>query len=77
MQVDEPSCLKPKRRLFNLTSVSSIKELKTPSFEKLLKAFWDAKSHKLADGDFNHTGSYEATQSVRGEMIDGYFAGTF
>ncbi|KAK2370912.1 kinesin protein KIN-5D [Trifolium repens] len=62
--VDEPSCSTPTRRLFNLPSVSSIEELRTPSFEELLKAFWDAKSQKLANGDVKHTGSYEATQSV-------------
>jgi kinesin family protein 11 len=69
MQVDEPSCSTPTRRLFNLPSVSSIEELRTPSFEELLKAFWDAKSQKLANGDVKHTGSYEATQSVRDSRV--------
>ncbi|KAK2424881.1 kinesin protein KIN-5D [Trifolium repens] len=67
--VDEPSCSTPTRRLFNLPSVSSIEELRTPSFEELLKAFWDAKSQKLANGDVKHTGSYEATQSVRDSRV--------
>ncbi|PNY09859.1 125 kDa kinesin-like protein [Trifolium pratense] len=67
--VDEPSCSTPTRRLFNLPSVSSIEELRTPSFEELLKAFWDAKSQKLANGDIKHTGSYEATQSVRDSRV--------
>lgn len=67
--VDEPSCSTPTRRLFNLPSVSSIEELRTPSFEELLKAFWDAKSHKLANGDVKHIGSYEETQSVRDSRV--------
>lgn len=71
-QVDEPSCSTPARRLFNLPSVSSIEELRTPSFEELLKAFWDAKSQKQANGDVKHIGSYEATtptQSVRDSRV--------
>ncbi|CAI8592385.1 unnamed protein product [Vicia faba] len=70
--VDEPSCSTPTRRLFNLPSVSSIEELRTPSFEELLKAFWDAKSQKQANGDVKHIGSYEATtptQSVRDSRV--------
>lgn len=67
--VDEPSCSTPTRKLFNLPSVSSIEELRTPSFEELLKAFWDAKSHKLANGDVKHIGSYEETQSVRDSRV--------
>lgn len=67
--VDEPSCSTPTRRLFNLPSVSSIEELRTPSFEELLKAFWDAKSQKLANGDVKHIGSYEETQSVRDSRV--------
>ncbi|CAL5200221.1 unnamed protein product [Lathyrus oleraceus] len=70
--VDEPSCSTPARRLFNLPSVSSIEELRTPSFEELLKAFWDAKSQKQANGDVKHIGSYEATtptQSVRDSRV--------
>jgi kinesin family member 11 len=69
LQVDEPSCSTPTRRLFNLPSVSSIEELRTPSFEELLKAFWDAKSQKLANGDVKHIGSYEDTQSVRDSRV--------
>lgn len=67
--VDEPSCSTPTRRLFNLPSVSSIEELRTPSFEELLKAFWDAKSQKLANGDIKHIGLYEDTQSVRDSRV--------
>ncbi|KAF7805531.1 kinesin-like protein KIN-5D [Senna tora] len=63
--VDEPSCSTPRKRPFNLPSISSIEELRTPSFEELLKSFWDAKSPKLANGDVKHIGSYEAAQSVR------------
>jgi len=69
LKVDEPSCSTPTRRLFNLPSVSSIEELRTPSFEELLKAFWDAKSQKLANGDIKHIGLYEDTQSVRDSRV--------
>ncbi|XP_071721316.1 kinesin-like protein KIN-5D [Rutidosis leptorrhynchoides] len=50
--VDEPSCSTPKKRSFNLPSMTSIEELQTPSFEELLKFFWDSKaSSKLPNGD--------------------------
>ncbi|KAK2980292.1 hypothetical protein RJ640_024996 [Escallonia rubra] len=44
--VDQPSCSTPKKRPFNLPSVTSIEELRTPEFEELLKSFWDAKSSR-------------------------------
>lgn len=68
MQVDEPSCSTPRKRLFNLPSVSSIEELRTPSFEELLKSFWDARS-KQANGDVKHIGAFEAAQSVRDSRV--------
>ncbi|KAJ1377030.1 P-loop containing nucleoside triphosphate hydrolase [Sesbania bispinosa] len=55
--VDEPSCSTPRKRPFNLPSVSSIEELRTPSFEELLKSFWDAKSPKHANGDVKYIDS--------------------
>lgn len=67
--MDEPSCLTPRKRSFNLPSVASIEELRTPSFEELLKAFWDAKSARLANGDVKHIGVYEAAQSVRDSRV--------
>ncbi|KAH1207806.1 Kinesin-like protein KIN-5D [Glycine max] len=67
--VDEPSCSTPRKRLFNLSSVSSIEELRTPSFEELLKSFWDARSPKQANGDVKHIGAYEAAQSVRDSRV--------
>ncbi|GMY10722.1 kinesin-like protein KIN-5D [Fagus crenata] len=68
--VDEPSCSTPRKRSFNLPSVASIEELRTPSFEELLKAFWDAKSARLANGDVKHiAGVYEAAQSVRDSRV--------
>jgi len=68
-QVDEPSCSTPRKRLFNLPCVSSIEELRTPSFEELLKSFWDARSPKQANGDVKHIGAYEAAQSVRDSRV--------
>ncbi|GMI97031.1 hypothetical protein like AT3G45850 [Hibiscus trionum] len=53
--VDKPSCSTPRKRAFNLPSMSSIEELKTPPFEELLKLFWEAKTAKLANGDIKHT----------------------
>ncbi|KAL9322822.1 hypothetical protein ACSQ67_010875 [Phaseolus vulgaris] len=67
--VDEPSCSTPRKRLFNLPSVSSIEELRTPSFEELLRSFWDARSPKHANGDVKHIGAYEAAQSVRDSRV--------
>ncbi|KAG5602908.1 hypothetical protein H5410_034278 [Solanum commersonii] len=52
--VDEPSCSTPKKRAFSIPSAGSIEELKTPSFEELLKSFWDGKSQKQANGDIKH-----------------------
>ncbi|CAL0324230.1 unnamed protein product [Lupinus luteus] len=65
MMVDEPSGSTPRKRPINLPSVSSIEELRTPSFEELLKSFWDAKFLKQANGDVKHNGAQEDTQSVR------------
>ncbi|XP_028775847.1 kinesin-like protein KIN-5D [Neltuma alba] len=67
--VDEPSCSTPRKRPFNLPSISSIEELRTPPFEELLKSFWDAKSPKLANGDVKHIGSYEVALSVRDSRL--------
>ncbi|PWA85208.1 P-loop containing nucleoside triphosphate hydrolases superfamily protein [Artemisia annua] len=62
--VDEPSCTTPKKRPFNLPSMASIEELQTPSFEELLKCFWDSKSSlKLQNGDIKHLEA--ATHSPR------------
>ncbi|KAM7278422.1 hypothetical protein ACFE04_005556 [Oxalis oulophora] len=70
--VDEPSCSTPRKRSFNLPSISSIEELRTPAFDELLAAFWDSKS-KLANGDVKHTVGvqYEAaaTQSFRDSRV--------
>ncbi|KAK4408883.1 Kinesin-like protein KIN-5D [Sesamum angolense] len=52
--VDQPSCSTPRKRPINLPSIGSIEELRTPSFEELLKSFWDAKSSKQANGDTKH-----------------------
>ncbi|XAR60517.1 Plus-end-directed kinesin ATPase [Bertholletia excelsa] len=58
--VDQPSCSTPRKRSFNLPSIGSIEELRTPSFEELLKSFWEAKSSKQANGDVKYIlGSYE------------------
>lgn len=50
--VDQPSsAATPRRRAYNLPSIASIEELRTPAFEELLKSFWDAKTSKQANGD--------------------------
>ncbi|KAF5447057.1 hypothetical protein F2P56_032636 [Juglans regia] len=68
--VDEPSCSTPRKRSFNLPSVASIEELRTPAFEELLKTFWDARSAKQANGDVKHIGGvYESAQSVRDSRV--------
>uniref|UniRef100_A0A2P2MQ15 Kinesin motor domain-containing protein n=2 Tax=Rhizophora mucronata TaxID=61149 RepID=A0A2P2MQ15_RHIMU len=68
--VDEPSCSTPRKRLFNLPSIASIEELRTPSFEELLKLFWDGKSTKQANGDVkNFLAALEAVQSTRDSRI--------
>ncbi|KAE8670456.1 P-loop containing nucleoside triphosphate hydrolases superfamily protein isoform 2 [Hibiscus syriacus] len=62
--VDNPLCT-PRKRAFNLPSMSSIEELKTPPFEELLKVLWEAKTAKLGNGDIKHTlGEYEATSTA-------------
>lgn len=64
--VDEPTCSTPRKRSFNLPSMASIEELRTPAFEELLKLFWEAKSGKQANGDVKHfLVAYEAAQSFR------------
>ncbi|PSR90014.1 Kinesin-like protein [Actinidia chinensis var. chinensis] len=68
--VDQPSCSTPSKRLFNLPSIGSIEELRTPSFEELLRSFWDAKSSKQANGDVKHIlGSYEGPHSLRDSRV--------
>lgn len=69
-QVDEPSCSTPRKRSFNLPSIGSIEELRTPSFDELLKSFWDSKSPKLANGDIKHVaGAHESAQSLRDSRV--------
>ncbi|KAL0436844.1 UNVERIFIED_CONTAM: Kinesin-like protein KIN-5D [Sesamum radiatum] len=65
--VDEPSCSTPRRRPINPPSIASIEELKTPSFEELLKSFWDARSSKQANGDVKHI--LEAAVSLRDSRL--------
>ncbi|TYJ33453.1 hypothetical protein E1A91_A05G104900v1 [Gossypium mustelinum] len=68
--VDKPSCSTPRKRSFNLPSVSSIDELRTPPFEELLKLFWEAKSAKLANGDVKHMlAAYEAAQALKDSRV--------
>ncbi|ESW04134.1 hypothetical protein PHAVU_011G070000 [Phaseolus vulgaris] len=67
--VDEPSCSTPRKRPFNLPSVSSIEELRTPPFEELMKSFSDSKSPKHSNGDVRYIGAYEAAQSVRDSRV--------
>ncbi|XVF20156.1 hypothetical protein REPUB_Repub11eG0174000 [Reevesia pubescens] len=69
--VDMPSCSTPRKRPFNLPSVSSIEELKTPPFEELVKLFWEAtKSSKLGNGDAKHIlAAYEAAQALKDSRV--------
>ncbi|KAI9196327.1 hypothetical protein LWI28_022970 [Acer negundo] len=68
--VDEPSCSTPRKRSFNLPSMASIEELRTPAFEELLKSFWESRSTKLANGDIKHVAvGYESTQSLRDSRV--------
>ncbi|KAG8371393.1 hypothetical protein BUALT_Bualt13G0083100 [Buddleja alternifolia] len=61
--VDQPSCSTPRKRPINPPSIASIEELRTPSFEELLRSFWDGKSSKHANGDVKHI--LEAALSLR------------
>ncbi|GAB2274291.1 Kinesin-like protein KIN-5D [Dionaea muscipula] len=54
-KVDEPTCSTPRKRCFNLPSVASLEELRTPAFEELLRSFWDPKSGRQTNGDIKHT----------------------
>ncbi|KAH6765604.1 P-loop containing nucleoside triphosphate hydrolases superfamily protein [Perilla frutescens var. hirtella] len=65
--VDQPSCSTPKKRPIDPSSIASIEELRTPSFEELLKSFWDAKSSKQANGDAKHI--LEAAVSMRDSRV--------
>ncbi|KAK9280536.1 hypothetical protein L1049_014228 [Liquidambar formosana] len=68
--VDEPSCSTPRKRSFNLLSMASIEELRTPAFDELLKSFWDGKSSKQANGDVKHlVGTYDGAQSIRDSRV--------
>ncbi|KAG7036905.1 Kinesin-like protein KIN-5D [Cucurbita argyrosperma subsp. argyrosperma] len=68
--VDEPSCSTPRKRSFNLPSMTSIEELRTPAFDELLKSFWDLKYSKQSNGDVKHlAGAHEAAQSVRDSRV--------
>ncbi|URE16098.1 KISc [Musa troglodytarum] len=58
--VDTPSCSTPKKRSINLPCIKSIEELRTPSFEQLLKSFREAVSaSKEVNGDRNTFQSYK------------------
>ncbi|KAL1558091.1 Kinesin-like protein KIN-5D [Salvia divinorum] len=65
--VDQPSCSTPKKRPINPSSVASIEELRTPSFEELLSVFWDAKPSKQANGDAKHI--LEAAVAMRDSRV--------
>ncbi|KAF9675300.1 hypothetical protein SADUNF_Sadunf09G0017700 [Salix dunnii] len=68
--LDEPSCSTPRKRSFNLPTIASIEELRTPAFEELLKSFWDAKSPKQVNGDIKHiVAAHEAAQSIRDSRV--------
>ncbi|KDP44156.1 hypothetical protein JCGZ_05623 [Jatropha curcas] len=67
--VDEPSCSTPRKRSFNLPSIASIEELRTPAFEELLRSFWDTKFAKHANGDLKHlAAAYEALRDSRAPL---------
>ncbi|GFP80330.1 125 kDa kinesin-related protein [Phtheirospermum japonicum] len=65
--IDQPSCSTPRKRPINPPSIASIEELRTPSFEDLLKSFWDAKSSRQSNGDVKHI--LEAAVSLRDSRV--------
>ncbi|KAB5520273.1 hypothetical protein DKX38_024592 [Salix brachista] len=68
--VDEPSCSTPRKRPYNLPTVASIEELRTPASEELLKSFWDSKSSKQVNGDIKHiVAANDAAQSLRDSRV--------
>ncbi|XP_010557298.1 PREDICTED: kinesin-like protein KIN-5A [Tarenaya hassleriana] len=55
-KLDVPSCSTPRKRNYNIPTIGSIEELKTPAFEELLKTFRDLKFTKqLANGEAKHS----------------------
>ncbi|KAL6563595.1 hypothetical protein OROGR_002554 [Orobanche gracilis] len=50
-----------------LQTIASIEELRTPSFEELLKLFWNANSSKQANGDVKNI--LEAAMSLRDSRV--------
>lgn len=66
-KVDQPSCSTPKKRPINPSSIASIEELRTPSFEELLRSFWESKSSKHANGDAKHI--LEAAVAMRDSRV--------
>ncbi|KAL6499826.1 Kinesin-like protein KIN-5D [Orobanche gracilis] len=65
--VDQPSCSTPRKRPINPPTIASIEELRTPSFEELLKSFWNANSSKQANGDVKNVS--EAAISLRDSRV--------
>ncbi|KAL6532629.1 Kinesin-like protein KIN-5D [Orobanche hederae] len=65
--VDQPSCSTPRKRPINPPTIASIEELRTPSFEELLKSFWNANSSKQANGDVKNVS--EAAFSLRDSRV--------
>ncbi|WZY89935.1 hypothetical protein YC2023_046670 [Brassica napus] len=57
-KVDEATSSTPRKRQYNIPTVDSIEELKTPSFEELLKAFRDSskspKQMQQSNGEAKH-----------------------
>ncbi|KAG8387758.1 hypothetical protein BUALT_Bualt02G0054600 [Buddleja alternifolia] len=64
--MDQPSCSTPRNRQINLPSIASIEELRTPSFEELLKTFRDTKSSKQPNEDTKHV--LEAARDTRAPL---------
>lgn len=56
--MDEATSSTPRKRQYNIPTVDSIEELKTPSFEELLKAFHDSskspKQMQQSNGEAKH-----------------------
>ncbi|KAK9126879.1 hypothetical protein Scep_015725 [Stephania cephalantha] len=65
--VDEPSCSTPKKRPYNLPSITSIEGLRTQAFDELLKLFReDEPSSKQRNGDAKRLSlTDENVQSLR------------
>ncbi|KAJ8471575.1 hypothetical protein OPV22_025918 [Ensete ventricosum] len=73
--VDVPSCCStPKKRCINLPSIESIEELRTPSFEQLLKSLWEAVPAAASEEVVNGGGDLKHFSEVHESQLQQAFA---